>query len=146
MADLMSWRPFSAVESEMDRLMRRAFGRPAVFAAGEGFWHPPVDIHLTDDAVIARFDLPGVDTKKVEISVEGNVLTVRGRRPPCEEVVKTEKCWYNETARGDFHRVIDLPEYVDRNKVSAAYKNGVLTVMLPKQEEAKPRMVESKAE
>lgn len=67
MADLLVRHPFEALEDEMERLMGRVFGRPAVFAAGQGFWHPPVDIHRTDDSITVRVDLPGIDPKKEEV-------------------------------------------------------------------------------
>jgi HSP20 family protein len=60
---------------------------------------------------------------------------------PCEEVAKDEQCWYNETRRGDFHRVIDLPENVDGSKAAASGENGVLTIKMPKKKEAKAKVI-----
>jgi len=141
MADVLSRRPTDFVEDEMERMMRRFFGRPLFGALGEGFWHPPVDIHITDNSVLVRIDIPGVDPKEVEISIEDNRLLVRGKRVPCEEAAKDEQCWYNETKRGDFHRVIDLPEYVDGTKADASGENGVLTIKMPKKKEAKAKVI-----
>ncbi len=141
MADVLSRRPTDSVEGEMERMMRRFFGRPLTSVSGEGFWHPPVDIHLTDKSVLVRLDVPGIDPKEVEISIEDNRLLVRGNRTACEEAAKDVQCWYNETQRGDFHRVIDLPEYVDGPKATANGENGVLTIKMPKKKEAKAKVV-----
>jgi HSP20 family protein len=141
MADILSQRPTDLVEDEMERMMRRFFGRPVFSTSGEGFWHPPVDIHITDKSVFVRIDIPGVDPKEIEISIEDNRLLVRGKRIPCEEAAKDEQCWYNETRRGDFHRVIDLPEYVDGTKAAAGGENGVLTIKMPKKKAAKAKVI-----
>ncbi len=141
MADVLSRRPTDFVENEMERMMRRFFGRPLFGTSGEGFWHPSVDIHITDKSVLVRIDIPGVDPKEVDISIEDNRLLVRGKRVTCEEAAKDEHCWYNETKRGDFHRVIDLPEYVDGTKANASGENGVLTIVLPKKKEAKAKTI-----
>jgi HSP20 family protein len=145
MADVLSQRPSDFVGDEMERLMRKFFGRPLLSASGEGFWHPPADIHIADKSVIVRIDIPGVDPKDVEISIEDNRLLVRGSRTPCEEAAKKEQCWYNETRRGDFHRVIDLPEYVDSAKTAASGENGVLTIKMPKKKQGKQRLFMSTA-
>jgi len=141
MADVLSKRPADLVEDEMERMMRRFFGRPLSSASGEGFWHPPVDIHITEKSVLVRIDIPGADPDKVDISIEDNRLLVRGKRIPCKEAAKNEQCWYNETNRGDFHRIIDLPEYVDGDKASATSENGVLTIEMPKREETKAKII-----
>lgn len=91
--------------------------------------------------MLVRLDIPGIDPKEVEISIEDNRLLIRGKRTPCEEAAKDEQCWYNETQRGDFHRVIDLPEYVDGLKAAAAGGNGVLTIKMPKKKEAKAKVI-----
>lgn len=145
MADVLSRRPSDFIEDEMERRMIRFFGRPLFAVSGEGFWHPPVDVHITDKSVLVRIDIPGVDPKKVDVSIEDNRLLVRGERIPCEEAAKDEQCWYNETRRGDFHRVIDLPEYVDSDKTNATYDNGVLLIEMAKKEEAKTKVIKVQA-
>jgi HSP20 family protein len=145
MADILSRRPNDFVGDEMERIMRRFLGRPLASVSGEGFWHPPVDIHITDKSVLVRIDIPGIDPKEVGISIEDNRLLVRGKRVPCEEAAKDEQCWYNETQRGDFHRVIDLPEYVDGTKATASDENGVLTIKMPKKQVAKAKVIKVQA-
>lgn len=144
MADWLSESPSERMGENMQRFLRHWHLTPGFSGAPGGIWHPPVDIHLKADAVIVRIDLPGVDPKEVDISVEGNRLTVRGTRPPCAEAVKDEDCWHNETNRGQFHRVLDLPEYVDGGKTTATYGDGILVITMPKKEEAKPKMIEIK--
>jgi HSP20 family protein len=141
MADILSPRPFDIVGNDMENLMRRFLTRSTLFTPREGFWHPPVDIHITDKFVFVRVDIPGIDPKQVDISIEDNKLLVRGKRIACEEAAKDERCWYNETSRGDFHRIIDLPEYVDGSKASANGENGVLTIKLPRKKEAKAKVI-----
>lgn len=127
---------------EMDRLFETFFGRPGPALAGEGRWHPAVDVHLTPESVIVRADLPGVDPKKVEVSVEENTLTIKGERLTCAEAAKDEECWFNETARGRFHKVVDLPDYVDGEKASASYQNGVLAITMPRRAPVKRKVIE----
>ena len=141
MADVLSRSFPNLIDDQIERMMRRFLGRPLSSASGEGFWHPPVDIHITEKSVLVRIDIPGVDPKTVEISIEDNRLVVRGKRAPCEEAAKDEQCWYNETKHGDFHRVIDLPEYVDGTKANASGENGVLTIKMPKKKEAKAKVI-----
>ena len=141
MADILSRRPTDFVGDEMERMMRKFFGRPLTSVSGEGFWHPPVDIHITDKSVLVRIDIPGIDPKEVDISIEDNRLLVHGKRVPCEEAAKDEQCWYNETQRGDFHRVIDLPEYVDGSKATANGENGILTIKMTKKQVAKAKVI-----
>ena len=145
MADVLSRRPADFIEDEMERLMRSFFGKPTFAVSGEGFWHPPVDIHITDVSVFVRVDIPGIDPEDVDISIEENRLFIRGKRLSCKEAAKDEQCWYNETKRGDFHRVIDLPEYVDSEKTSASYDKGVLTIEMAKKAEAKAKVIKVKA-
>jgi HSP20 family protein len=145
MADVLSRRPTDLIGNEMERMMRTFFGRPQYLVSGEGFWHPPVDIHLTDKSILVRIDIPGIDPEKVDISIEDNRLLVKGKREPCEDAAKDEQCWYNETQRGDFHRVIDLPEYVDSSKTKATYDRGVLTIEMAKKKEAKSKVIKVKS-
>lgn len=141
MADVLSQRPSDFIGEEMERMMRRFFGRPLFSESGEGFWHPQVDIHITDKSILVRVDIPGIDPEKADISIKDNRLLVRGKRILCEEAAKDEQCWYNETQRGDFHRVIDLPEYVDSNKTKGTYDHGVLTIEMAKKKEAKSKVI-----
>jgi HSP20 family protein len=103
-------------------------------------WAPSVDIHETPDALVLEADLPGVDGKDLDVRVENNMLTIRGKR---KFESKEEKDDYLrlERAFGSFSRSFSLPHTVDMENIQAEYKNGVLTVRLPKREEAKPKQV-----
>ncbi len=100
------------------------------------FWGPAVDVQEAADKIVVKADLPGIDRKDVEVSVEGATLVIRGEK---KEEARVEDRDYLRTERvhGSFARVLELPVEVDEAKVSAQYKDGVLEVTLPKREEVK---------
>jgi HSP20 family protein len=103
-------------------------------------WSPPVDILETEDALTVRADLPDVKLEDIDVRVENQTLTIRGhRRFERDDNVKG----YHRIERsyGEFVRSFAVPSTVETEKVSADYKNGVLTITLPKKEAAKPRQV-----
>ena len=103
-------------------------------------WSPPVDILETEDALVLRADLPDVKPEDIDVRVENNTLTVSGKRNWDSE--ETVKGWHRiERSYGEFVRSFQVPPTVDTDKVGADYKNGVLTISLPKKEGAKPRQV-----
>ena len=106
-----------------------------------GNWAPPVDIYETaGHDVVIKAELPDMNREDVEVTVENNTLTLRGtKNPPAD--VKEEQFRRIERRYGSFSRSFTLPNTVDAGKVSAEYKNGVLTVKLPFREEAKPRTI-----
>ena len=101
---------------------------------------PALNVREDDDCLYAEAEIPGVDPKEIEIEVVGNVLTLRGeKKHEREEEGKGFHCV--ERRYGEFNRSIELPTTVDSEKVSAEYKNGVLTVTLPKHPESKPKRI-----
>jgi HSP20 family protein len=108
------------------------FGSPHYYASvGENpVWKPAVESLKTADGYVVRFDLPGVDPKDVDISVEENVLTVKGEREK-KFASNGEDGWYNEAAYGKFHRTFGLPKDVDSEAIRATYEHGVLEVKIP---------------
>lgn len=104
-------------------------------------WAPAVDIRETENALIVKADLPEVDEKDIDIRIENGTLVLKGERK--FEKNDTGKGGYHriERAYGEFARYFSLPETVDAEKVGAEFKNGVLTVTLPKKEAAKPRTI-----
>jgi HSP20 family protein len=100
---------------------------------------PSLDVVEHDDEFAVSIDLPGVSEKDIDITVANNVLTVRGEKN--EEKEEKGRYYRKETWSGGFQRTISLPNTVDANKVEAGMKNGVLTVRLPKREEAKPKRI-----
>jgi HSP20 family protein len=106
-----------------------------------GNWVPPVDIYETADRdLIIKAELPDMSREDVEVTVENNTLTLRGNKSLPTDV-KEEQFRRVERRYGSFARSFTLPNTVDAAKVSADYKNGVLTVKLPFREEAKPRTI-----
>jgi HSP20 family protein len=104
-------------------------------------WVPPVDVLEQDDAIRIMAELPGVKPEDVKISLEGNVLTIHGTKQQIAEE-KTERVHRYERSYGAFERTFTLPATVDSATIKAGYDNGVLTVTLPKAEQAKPRQIE----
>jgi len=105
-------------------------------------WVPVVDVMETDEEFQISAELPGVEKKDVKLSVENGVLLISGRREQEEE--KGKRYHKIERAYGNFARSFTVPETVDAEKVTAEFKNGVLTVRLPKSEKARPKSIEVK--
>ncbi len=104
-------------------------------------WVPPVDIYQTgDQELVLSAELPDMSRENIDITVENFVLTIKGEKKFASEV-KEEQFHHVERRYGTFSRSFTLPQTVDAGKVSAEYKNGVLTVRLPLREEAKPRQI-----
>ena len=101
---------------------------------------PALNVWEDGDCLYAEAEIPGVDPKEIEIEVVDNVLTLRGEKKQ-EREEEGKGFHYVERGYGGFNRSIELPTSVDSEKVSAEYKNGVLTVHLPKVEAAKPRKI-----
>ena len=118
-------------QDSLNRLFAEPNGRP---------WVPPVDIKETENELIFKADIPDVDMKDVEVKMENGNLTLRGERK--FEAKKEDGGWHRvERSYGTFERVFTLPDTVEPDKVKADYKNGTLTIMLPKKEVAKPRQI-----
>jgi HSP20 family protein len=117
------------------------FGRPGQLFSG---WSPALDLYENNDNVVAVVELPGMRKEEIEISLHDGTLTIAGERK--REVTDGEKAERSERYIGKFRRSILLPTRVDANKVSATYRDGILTVTLPKAEEAKPKQIPVRAE
>ncbi|KPK45640.1 MAG: molecular chaperone [Nitrospira bacterium SM23_35] len=135
----------STFRREMDRLFDRFFeGWPFKPSPQEGPWAPSVDVSETVKDVVIRAEIPGMDPKDIDVSVHGDVLTLRGERKK-EHEEKGEDFHRIERSYGAFSRSIRLPAEVDANKVNATYKDGVLKINLLKTEEAAVKKIEVKA-
>jgi HSP20 family protein len=106
-------------------------------------WKPAVDIVEEDDAYVAKVELPGVKKDDVKITMQDNVLTIRGEKKS-EKKGKEENLHHFERYYGAFQRSFSLPTSVKNDKIDAEYKDGVLTIIMPKAEEAKPKQIEVK--
>jgi HSP20 family protein len=107
-------------------------------------WAPPVDILEKENEIMIKAELPGVEAKDVAVTVDNNVLTIKGERH-LEKDVKKESYHRMERAYGSFSRSFSLPNTLDATNVVAEYKDGLLTLTLPKKAAAKSRTVEIKA-
>src|SRR6266478_3574492 len=117
-----------------------SFGRAGQLFSG---WSPALDLYQNNDNVIAVVELPGMRKEDIEISLHQGTLTINGERK--SESSNGEKAERTERYIGKFRRSITLPARVDANKVSATYRDGILTVTLPKAEEAKPKQIQVNA-
>lgn len=118
-------------QDSVNRLFAEPNGRP---------WVPPVDIKETENELIFKADVPDLEMKDIDVRMENGSLTIRGERK--FEAKKEEGGWHRvERAYGSFERVFTVPDTVDAEKVKADYKNGTLTITLPKKEVAKPRQI-----
>jgi len=145
--DLVQWRPFREVarlRNEMDRLWDDYFGpgRRALQPLEEA-WLPAVDVAESPDKITVKAEIPGMEAKDIEISMVGDTLTIKGEKK-AEREQKEENYHLVERSYGSFSRAMKLPAMVEADKVEATYKNGVLTVVLPKKEEVKPKAIEIK--
>jgi HSP20 family protein len=130
---------FAALRDEMDRLFDSSFA-PA-FRAASPFsrWTPALDVYQDKDQFTVVAELPGLKKEDIELSLHNDVLTVSGER---KQENKDEQGYRNERFFGRFQRSFTLPASVDRDKVKATYQDGILKVVLPKAEEAKPKQIE----
>lgn len=106
---------------------------------GSAVWAPPSNTYEDDQGFWVQVGLPGMDRKDIQITLEDSVLSVKGERK--DETPEHRRYFMRELGAGTFSRSFRLPSNVDPAKVSASHKEGVLTIALPKREEAKPRQI-----
>jgi len=142
--EVSTWTPLlhlNTLRDEIDRLFETPlmeFNRTAQqFLSG---WLPAVDLYEDKDSVVVRAELPGMKKEDIEISLHDGVLTLSGERK-AEEKYKGATACRSERFVGRFQRTLTLPTAVNGDKVSATYSDGILTVTLPKAEEAKPKHI-----
>jgi len=150
MTDLIRWRKgedwsLTQMRREMDRLFDRfSEGWPFRGFAETGRWMPSMDVCETDKELVVRAELPGMDPKEIDICLSGNVLTIKGERKN-EREEKKENFHLVERSSGSFSRTLQLPAEVNADKIEASYKDGVLSVKMPKTEPEAVKKVEVKA-
>lgn len=123
------------------RLMDTFFNGETTQELSNRTWSPAVDIRETEDAFLVHAELPGLSKDDINITLENNILKLTGERR-FEKDVKEEEFHRVERAYGTFTRAFSLPSRVDSDQVQAKFKDGVLTVTVPKVEEAKPRRID----
>ena len=144
--ELVPWRPFgevSSVRREMDRLWNRFLGETPFARTFTEEWLPSVDISETEDKLLIKAELPGLEAKDINVSISGDILTIKGEKKK-EEEEKDEHHYCVERYYGSFQRSFQLPTGVQADKVEATFDKGVLKVRLQKVEEAKKREIEVK--
>jgi len=146
MSNLIRWEPareMMTLREAMDHLFDDAFTQP--LRLGNGHWSmPAVDMYQTDNEVVVKAAIPGVKTEDVQINVTGEVLVIKGEMKEKEEV--KEKAYHLREQRwGAFDRTLALPTDVVADKAKAEFENGVLTIILPKAEEVRPKSISIKA-
>jgi len=141
---LVKWEPFRdliTMQERMSRLFDETLSRVWKEEGSQrGAWSPPVDVVDREDEVLLKIDLPEMKQSEIDIQVEDNTLTIKGERKfikatPEEHYLQIERPY------GGFHRQFTLPKRIDQDKITASYKDGVLSVVLPKKREAVPKQV-----
>jgi HSP20 family protein len=146
--DIERWHPFTELMSlrqAMDRLFEDSFVRPSrALEALSEVAAPALDIYQTPSTVVVKATLPGLKPEDVSIDVTGDTLTVKGEGK-AEQEVKREDYLYQERRYGTFSRSVVLPSGLKTDKTEATMEDGVLTLTIPKAEEAKPKTIKVKA-
>jgi len=138
-------RPLSAAslwQDEFERIVNSFFAETE--APLTGAFAPALDVEETDDNFTLHFELPGIAAEDVEVSMEENVLTIAGQRDFYEDK-SVDGFRRVERRFGRFHRAVRLPDRVDPDGVTASYRDGLLTITVPKAESAKPRRIQVEA-
>lgn len=128
-----------SMQDDLQRMFRQVFGDTDANLAGA--FSPALDVEESDDGFTLHVELPGVKPEEVEVSIEESVLTIAGQREFYSDK-ETEGFRRIERRFGRFHRAVRLPDRVDPDKVDATYRDGLLTVTVPKAESAKPRKIQ----
>jgi HSP20 family protein len=142
MTTITRWHPYGGLttfQEQMNRLLEDSF-RGRTDESNMTTWAPAVDIYETENELVLKADLPDIDEKNLDIRVENNMLTIRGERQ-FEKKVSEDNYLRVERAYGSFSRSFALPNTVNAEAIQADYRNGVLTVQMPKRAEAKPKQI-----
>ena len=145
MRSLMPWSGMTGLKQDMDRVLDRFFESRWEELPALGDWMPKVDVSETKDSVVVKAETPGMEAKDIQVSLQENVLTITGEKKQ-EKEEKDERHHRVERSYGSFTRSMRLPAGVEAGKVNAAFKNGVLTVTLPKTAADKATPIPVKAE
>ncbi len=145
--NMQLWNPFQEFENMLERYSKSGasnLGKQLNTELSFADWAPSVDIEEEDDRYLIKADLPGVDKKDIDVKLENGVLSIRGEKQTESETGKGTKRHRTERFHGSFARSFTLPDAVKADKVDASYKDGVLSLTIPKEEEAKPKSIDIK--
>ncbi len=148
MTALMPWRPLRGLTpfgGEIDDFFERLFVEEISPEPAEKRWVPALDIAETKDAIAINVEIPGMEPKDVDISLNGDTLTIKGEKKQ-EEEWKKENYYWAERSYGNFSRSVRIPVEVKNEGIKAKYKNGTLRITLPKKEEVKPNEIKVEIE
>jgi HSP20 family protein len=142
---LIKWAPLrdlTTLQERMSHYMEDPFLKlPVAFEKGEGVeWVPSVDIFEKENALVLRAELPDMEMGDIDISVDGNMLQIKGNRKLAHEE-KEENYHRIERVYGSFSRTFSIPDFVSLDKIEATYNRGMLTITMPKKEEVKPKKI-----
>ena len=134
-------RDLRTMQDQMNRLLNLSWNHDLPSEdIKEGLWQPAVDIYETADSIVIKAELPDVDQKDIDVHIEDSTLILKGERKH-EDEVKKENYHRIERFFGSFQRSFSLPTTVDQEKVAASCDKGVLTIILPKRGETKPKQI-----
>jgi HSP20 family protein len=133
-------RGLNSLQDQVNRLFEDTFNGGRSAQSDLATWAPAVDVFETENELVVKADLPDVQEKDIDIRIENNTLTIRGERK-FEQQVNEDKYLRIERAYGTFTRSFSLPNTVNADAIKAEYRNGVLTVRMPKREESKPKQI-----
>lgn len=145
MSNISRWDPIRdmiSMRETMNRILDESFARGSQ-TRGTGAWLLPMDAYITDEAIIIRADVPGISADELDITLEGDTLTIRGEIKRDE--AKDRKYVLLERPTGRFERTLTINTPIDHEKVEANFKDGVLTLTLPKAEAVRPRQIAVKS-
>jgi len=137
------WDPFrglTSLQDQVNRLFEDTVHQGRTNQADLATWAPAADIYETENELVAKFDLPGVQESDIDIRVENNTLAIRGERT-FEKEVNEDSYLRVERAFGTFTRSFSLPNIVKVDNIRAGLESGVLTIRMPKREEARPKQI-----
>jgi HSP20 family protein len=135
-----AWDRLATMHEELDRVFESTFGANWRPLGTLSRWTPSVDVYQDKDHFTVVAELPGLKKEDIDISLHGDTLTISGERKAEEK--QADQGFRTERFFGKFQRSLTLPSLVNTEKVKASYKDGVLQVVLPKSEEAKPKQIE----
>jgi len=145
-AEARSDYPLARMREEFESLFNRFFGTLPATGVGWDFEHGwALDVDESGKEVVVRAEAPGFEAKDFDVELSGNVLHIRAEQKKEEKKEKKEKGSFTERHFARFERLVTLPEYIDRNKIEASYRNGVLEVRMPKTAEGQGKRIEVKS-
>jgi HSP20 family protein len=142
---IVKWDPFrdvAALQDRINRIFNESFGRSRDIddEVSQYDWSPPVDIYETTDGVVLKIELAGINKEDVSVEIKDNVITIKGERL-LDPKVKDDHYYRKERSFGKFHRSFSLADPIKSDLIKASFKDGVLTVEVPRSEKVKPKKI-----